>query len=180
MSGRRDFLKTVAGAVAAGFPAIVPSSAFGRDGAVAPGDRITVACIGTGWQAGPETPAEAGRIVAAIKAAAAEAGRSIDDDHYGASFPYHFGRSAQPTLQRAMEAYAKRTGNDANGYFAVGDAGVIVERISEYVAAGVSKFVLRPMGAGGEEVLAQTRQLIEQVLPLVATRWPRPVKVAAQ
>ena len=32
------------------------------------------------------------------------------------------------------------------GYFAVGDAGVIVERIAEYVAAGVSKFVLRPVG----------------------------------
>ena len=74
--------------------------------------------VGTGWQGGPETPAEAARIVAAIKAAAAEAGRSIDDDHYGASFPFYFGRSAQPALQRAMEAYTKRTGNDANGYFA--------------------------------------------------------------
>ena len=79
-----------------------------------------------------------------------------------------------------MEAYTKRTGNDANGYFAVGDAGVIVERIAEYVAAGVSKFVLRPVGASGEEVLTQTRQLIEQVLPAVAARWPRPAKVAAQ
>ena len=33
-------------------PEIVPSSAFGRDGAVSPSDRITVACIGTGWQGG--------------------------------------------------------------------------------------------------------------------------------
>ena len=79
-----------------------------------------------------------------------------------------------------MEAYAKRTGNDANGYFAIGDAGVIVERIADYVAAGVSKFVLRPVGASGEEVLAQTRQLIEQVLPQVASRWPRRAKVGAQ
>ena len=52
--------------------------------------------VGTGWQGGPETPPEAARIVAAIKAAAAEAGRSIDEDHYGASFPFYFGRSAQP------------------------------------------------------------------------------------
>src|SRR4030088_2026427 len=42
--------------------------------------------IGTGWQAGGRSPAEAGRIVAAIKAAAAQAGRSIDEDHYGAGF----------------------------------------------------------------------------------------------
>jgi probable F420-dependent oxidoreductase len=129
--------------------------------------------VGTGWQGGPETPAEAARIVAAIKAAAAEAGRSIDEDHYGASFPFYFGRSAQPALQRAMEAYTKRTGNDASGYFAVGDAGVIVERIAGYITAGVSKFILRPVGASGEEVLAQTRQLIDEVLPQVAARWPR-------
>jgi probable F420-dependent oxidoreductase len=134
--------------------------------------------VGTGWQGGPETPPEAGRIVAAIRAAAAEAGRTIDDDHYGASFPFYFGRSAQPALQRAMEAYTKRTGNDAKGYFAVGDAGTIVERLGEYIAAGVSKFVLRPVGASGDEVQAQTRQLIEQVLPQVASRWPRRAKVA--
>ena len=34
--------------------------------------------IGTGWQAGGDPPAEAGRVVAAIKAAASEAGRSIE------------------------------------------------------------------------------------------------------
>jgi probable F420-dependent oxidoreductase len=136
--------------------------------------------VGTGWQGGPETPAEAARIVAAIRTATAEAGRSIDDDHYGASFPFYFGGSAQPALQRAMEAYSKRTGNDAARYFAIGDAGVLVERIADYIAAGVSKFVLRPVGSSGEEVLAQTRQLIEQVLPLVATRWPRRPKAAAE
>ena len=133
--------------------------------------------IGTGWQGGPETPPEAARIVAAIKAAAAEAGRSIDEDHYGASFPFYFGRSATG-LQRAMDAYTKRTGNDASGYFAVGDASVIVQRIADYVEAGVSKFVLRPVGASGEDVLSQTRQLIEQVLPQVASRWPRRAKAA--
>ncbi len=133
--------------------------------------------IGTGWQGGPETPPEAARIVAAIKAAAAEAGRSIDEDHYGASFPFYFGRSAAG-LQRAMDAYTKRTGNDASGYFAVGDASVIVQRIADYVEAGVSKFVLRPVGASGEDVLSQTRQLIEQVLPQVASRWPRRAKAA--
>jgi probable F420-dependent oxidoreductase len=132
--------------------------------------------LGTGWQAGPETPAEAASIVAAIRAAVAEAGRTIDDDHYGASSPFYFGRAADPLVQRAMEAYTKRTGRDANAYFAVGDAGVIIERIAEYIAAGVSKFVLRPVGSGDEQVLAQTRQLIEQVLPLAATRWPKPAK----
>jgi probable F420-dependent oxidoreductase len=135
--------------------------------------------IGTGWQGGPETPAEAGRIVAAIRAALAETGRSIDDDHYGASFPFHFGRAGDPAVARGMEAYAKRTGRAADGYFAVGDAGTILGRIAEYVAAGISKFILRPVGAGDEAVLAQTRQLIEEVLPQVAARWPKGAGSAA-
>ena len=136
--------------------------------------------IGTGWQGGPETPAQAARIVAAIRAAAAQAGRSIEDDHYGASFPFYFGRSQQPVLERAMAAYGKRTGSDARDYFAIGDAGTILERIAQYVDAGVSKFILRPVGASGEEVLVQTRRLIEAVLPQVASRWPRQAKVAVE
>jgi probable F420-dependent oxidoreductase len=136
--------------------------------------------IGTGWQGGPETPAEAARIVAATRAAAAQYGRSIDDDHYGASFPFYFGRLGQPSLQRAMEAYTKRTGNTADAYFAVGDAGTVVERITQYISAGVSKFILRPVGRSGEEILTQSRQLIDEVLPQVASRWPRKPKVAAE
>ncbi len=135
--------------------------------------------IGTGWQAGPETPAEAGAIVAAIKAAAAEAGRTIDEDHYGASFPFHFGRAGNASLQRALAAYAKRTGREPTRYFAVGDAAVIVDRIAEYIATGVSKFILRPVGGSGEEVLAQSRRLIEEVLPQVASRWPKRARPAA-
>ena len=51
-SSRRQFLKqasaVTAGAVA--FPYIVPSSALGKDGAVAPSERITMGWIGTGGQ----------------------------------------------------------------------------------------------------------------------------------
>ena len=53
------------------------------------------------------------------------------------------------------------------------------DRITEYVAAGASKFILRPAAQGDEDMLAQTRLLVEQVLPVVAARWPRPVKRAA-
>ncbi|MEN6561337.1 MAG: Gfo/Idh/MocA family oxidoreductase [Acidobacteriota bacterium] len=56
---RRHFLKTVAaagGAAVAGFPAIVKASALGRDGAVAPSDRIVMAGIGFGMM-GPDNMA---------------------------------------------------------------------------------------------------------------------------
>ena len=132
--------------------------------------------IGTGWQAGPETPEQAAVVIAAIKEATAEEGRQIDDDHYGAGIPYRFGRSDDPALAPLFEAYRKRTGRDPATYFAIGDAEAIVRRIAEYVEAGVSKFILRPAAKGDEEVMAQTRRLVEEVLPLVAARWPKPKK----
>jgi probable F420-dependent oxidoreductase len=131
--------------------------------------------LGTGWLGGPETPAEAARIRAAIRAAAAAAGRTIDEDHYGAGFAFHFGRPDDPAPRRAMEAYRARTGRDPRAHFVIGDAEAILARLAEYVAAGVSKFVLRPVGADEAEVLAQTRMLVERVLPLAAARWPKPV-----
>jgi probable F420-dependent oxidoreductase len=133
--------------------------------------------IGTGWQAGGDPPAEAGRVVAAIKAAAVEAGRSIDEDHYGAGFAFYFGSPDAPAVRKAMEAYAKRTGRDATGAFAIGDADDIVARVGEYVDVGVSKFILRPLGGDDEAILTQTRLLIEQVLPRAEARWPRRTKV---
>ena len=48
---RREFIKNVARAgVAVGFPTIIPASALGKDGAVAPSERITIASIGLGTQ----------------------------------------------------------------------------------------------------------------------------------
>ena len=132
---------------------------------------------GTGWQGGGETMEDAIRVVVAIKQALPQAGRTIDEDHYGASFPYYFGSASDPTVGRAMEAYAKRTGRDPSRQFAVGDAGTILERVGEYVAGGIQKFILRPVGTG-EQVLAQTRLLIERVLPQVGVRWPKPAKAA--
>lgn len=134
--------------------------------------------IGTGWQAGGDPPAEAGRVVAAIKAAAREAGRSIDEDHYGAGFAFHFGNRDAPGVGKAMDAYAKRTGRDATHAFAIGDADTILARIAEYVDAGVSKFILRPLGGDDDILLAQTRQLIEQVLPRAEARWPKHPKTS--
>jgi probable F420-dependent oxidoreductase len=133
---------------------------------------------GTGWQAGAETPADVGRVIAEIKAAVVEAGRSIDEDHYGAAFAYHFGKADDPGVAQVMEAYRKRTGRDPERHFAIGDAALMLDRIADYVEAGASKFILRPAARGDEGMLDQTRKLIEQVLPMVATRWPRQKKAA--
>ncbi len=128
---------------------------------------------GTGWQAGGETPAQAGKIVAAIKRATAEAGRSIDEDHYGAGFPFYFGSARDSVVPAAMAAYEKRTGRDPQHYFAIGDERAIFDRVAEYVDVGVAKFILRPIV---DDIIGQTRRLIEKVLPLVEARWPKMAK----
>ena len=50
MSGRRSFLKCLAGGVVTGFPTIVPSSALERDGYVAPSEKIVMGAVGVGRQ----------------------------------------------------------------------------------------------------------------------------------
>jgi probable F420-dependent oxidoreductase len=131
---------------------------------------------GTGWQAGAETPEQLGRIVSAIRTAASAAGRQIDADHYGAAFAYHFGRPDDPGIPQAMAAFTKRTGQPAEDYFAIGDANTVLDRIAAYVAAGASKFILRPMARDEDGLMRGTRQLIEQILPEISRRWPRPRK----
>ena len=128
---------------------------------------------GTGWQAGSEMPEDVGRTIAAIQAAAAELGRSIDEDHYGAAFGYRFGSRDEPGVAKLMARYQARTGRDASLQFVFGDAEAIIERIARYVDQGASKFILRPVADGDEDMYAQTRQLAEEVLPRMAARWPR-------
>jgi probable F420-dependent oxidoreductase len=127
--------------------------------------------VGTGWIAGIQGPAQVAPVVAAIRAAAVAAGRPIDDDHYGAGFAFRFGSWEEPAVQQAAAGLA-RLGpeRDPRDYLAVGDAAAIVARVYEYIAAGVSKFVLRPLGTGEADVLAQTERLIEDVLPQVHGR----------
>ncbi len=135
--------------------------------------------VGTGWQAGPETPEVVGEVIAGIKARLLETGRTIEEDHYGGAFAFRFGGPDDPGVAKVMEHYRARTGRDPRDMFAMGDAEVILRRLNDYVAVGASKFILRPVGDGDADMLAQTRRLIEEVLPLVAARWPKQRKVAA-
>jgi probable F420-dependent oxidoreductase len=124
--------------------------------------------LGTGWQAGSETPGELKPIIAAIKQAAADHGRTIDDDHYGAGFHYHFGAWEDPAVQAVAESYRRRSdGRDPRDHLAVGDAGDIILRIEQYIEAGISKFILRPIGTSDDDLINQTRLLAKDVIPEV-------------
>ncbi len=123
--------------------------------------------LGTGWLAGIQTPAQVAPVVAKIKRAALAAGRPIDDDHYGAGFPFRFGSWEDGAVAGSAKAYGRLAAFDPRALFAVGGAGEIAARVREYIDAGISKFVLRPLAESDADAYAQTQRLIEEVLPVV-------------
>jgi probable F420-dependent oxidoreductase len=126
--------------------------------------------LGTGWIAGIQSPAQVAPVVEAIRKRAVEAGRPIDPDHYGAGFSFRFGSWDEPLVDGVAKAFARFPGvGEPRAVLAVGDADAIVRRVEEYRAAGISKFVLRPIAVGDHDFLDQTRRLIAEVIPRVHT-----------
>jgi len=118
--------------------------------------------FGTGWLGGAEEPDEAAQIVKAIKAAAREQGRTIDPDHFGTSFFYRF-TDGRPESDPRNWPKPPRGSDRA----IVGGAEPILQRIRALEAGGLTKLLLRPLGRDDEDMLVQTRQLIDQVLPRI-------------
>jgi probable F420-dependent oxidoreductase len=124
--------------------------------------------LGTGWLGGVESPEQVAPVVDGIRTASAAAGRPIDADHYGAAFGFRFGTWDEPIVERTariVSALAKTT--DPRRHAAVGGAAEILARIEEFKGVGISKFVLRPIAVGDEDMLAQTDRLVREVLPHV-------------
>lgn len=125
--------------------------------------------LGSGWIGGIASPEEVARVIASIKEEAIAAGRHIDDDHYGASLAYRIGSPNDDAVVNSP--FVKRTGigedMDLNPLFCIGTSADLVVRLREYVAAGASKFVLFPIAAGDDDVMEQTRLVIDEVKPAI-------------
>ncbi|MQA96977.1 MAG: TIGR03854 family LLM class F420-dependent oxidoreductase [Streptosporangiales bacterium] len=94
-----------------------------------------------GWLASFLTPDQARAGREAIERAAAEAGREIEDDHYGISLAISLDGTIPDQLARA----ARERHPDAEPAALVGLGWADARRmIEEYVAAGLTKFVVRP------------------------------------
>ena len=121
--------------------------------------------FGTGWLGGAMTPADGAVVVAAIKREAERAGRTIPDDHYGVGLAYRRGSRDDGAVQDAAAAYREVLGVDPEPRIVVGEADEVIARIDAFVAAGIFKFVLRPIGDGDDDVIDQTCWFIEHVQP---------------
>ena len=131
---------------------------------------------GDGWLGGLVPPDKAAEVVANIKAAAARAGRTIDQDHYGVTVLVRIGSPDDPAVS-AMRARLAARLNEIDGapradLLAVGDADDLAALFHRHIAAGVHKFVAVPIVTDGADLLAQTELLAAHVLPRVEDRVP--------
>ncbi|MCH1554670.1 MAG: LLM class flavin-dependent oxidoreductase [Pseudomonadales bacterium] len=121
--------------------------------------------VGTGWLAGIDTPSHTKTVVAGIKAALPKYKRTIDEDHYGATFSFRFGSVDEPIAQQSIKGLQARLKQDPVDYLAIGSAEDVSRRLEEFIDAGCSKFVLIPIAEGTRDLLNQTERLIQEVLP---------------
>lgn len=96
--------------------------------------------IGEGWMPGLLTPEECAAARATIAEAAADAGRAIDDEHYGVNISWVEDRIPDSV----REAIARRRPDlPAEQAVAIGPSG-LEDKIASYLEVGFSKFVIRP------------------------------------
>jgi probable F420-dependent oxidoreductase len=117
--------------------------------------------LSDGWLPSLCTPAEAAAGRATIEAVAAEAGRTVDPEHFGISLTYALEAVPPSQLERIAR---RRPGIDPQVFVPVGRA-ALRETLNQYIDAGVSKFVVRP-AESRSTFEDELRALAEAVLPL--------------
>lgn len=104
-----------------------------------PGALRRAGRLADGWMPGLTTPAAAAKKRDMVEAAAAEAGRSIDPEHFGVNLTYSRG----PLPAAAAEQLRRRRPGLDLDYLIPQSRTALHERVDEWLAAGFSKFILR-------------------------------------
>jgi probable F420-dependent oxidoreductase len=131
-------------------------------GGIAPSELRRIGRLGDGWLPSFCTPADVERSRPAIEEAAANAGRAIDSEHWGALIAYTDGEI--PDLVRAALASRRPDLDDPADVIAAGIDGLHA-RIEGFVAAGTSKFVVVPL-AEPADWDGELARLADALLPL--------------
>jgi probable F420-dependent oxidoreductase len=133
-------------------------------GGSAPGALRRVGELADGWLGSFLTPPEAGLAREQIQAAAAAADREIEADHYGISLAVGAGEIS-PEI--AVAVSRRRPGVDPATLSATGWPHAR-ELLEEYIAAGLTKFVIRPAGplTGGQGIEQFIGEFVTELLPL--------------
>lgn len=120
--------------------------------------------LGDGWLPTQVTPQDCADGIARIKEHAAEAGRTLEADHYGVQLGAYIVESG-PVPMEVVERFLLRRRTDVGpeALNLLGTRDQIVARMREYVDAGADKFVFN-MACPPEELHDQLRMLAEAVV----------------
>jgi probable F420-dependent oxidoreductase len=130
-------------------------------GGRAPGELRRVGRLGDGWLASFSTPDVCAEGRPVIEAAAAEAGRAIDPEHYGAMVFYSHGEVPDP-----IRALLTARNPDADPDELIPSTADALERqIEQYIARDFSKLVLVPL-AEPADWRAELEPLADRLLAL--------------
>src|SRR6202020_2915925 len=127
-------------------------------GGSAPAGLRRVGRLADGWLGSFLTPAEAGDAREQIQAAAAEAGREIEADHFGISLAVADG---EVPAELALAVSRRRPGVDPRSLVSRSWA-ELAASIGAYVEAGLSKFVVRPAAVQHTDGDAALQQFVHE------------------
>ena len=120
--------------------------------------------LGDGWLPSFVTTEEYKAKADGVRAAAADAGRALDDEHFGALIPY-VPSDAPVDPGPILQAFAARRPNvDPQTMIVLDGARALTDRIEAFVEQGASKFVVVPLVAPGswpDELTALRERIVE-------------------
>jgi probable F420-dependent oxidoreductase len=120
--------------------------------------------LGDGWLVSSVSAGEVAHGISSIRRYAADAGRQVAEDHYGVLIPFFFSDNADTASEIAGRSIRPRADMATAEFTAFGTPDQIRARVRSYIAAGASKFIMRPCGpfeGWREQVGILAREVIE-------------------
>jgi alkanesulfonate monooxygenase SsuD/methylene tetrahydromethanopterin reductase-like flavin-dependent oxidoreductase (luciferase family) len=124
--------------------------------------------LGDGWLVSSVSPAEVKVGIASIRTYAAAVGRQVPEDHYGVLIPFFFAASAEKALEAASRSVRPRSDMPIAEFTAFGTPEDVRVKVQAYIAAGATKFVMRPCGRF-ESWREQVKTLVREVIQPLQT-----------
>jgi probable F420-dependent oxidoreductase len=121
--------------------------------------------FGDGWLASFLTPGEFAEGADAIRAAAANAGRAIDEDHYGMIISTCIAGSVEQARAQLGPLTRVRSDASLDDVSLLGTPDDCVKQMRRFLDAGCSKFVLRPAGPP-DTLLDQLEIIAREIAPV--------------
>jgi probable F420-dependent oxidoreductase len=102
--------------------------------------------LGDGWLVSSVSASEVNQGIESIRRHATEAARQVPEDHFGVLIPFYFSGSVDKAFEIAGRAIRPRADLPISEFTAFGTPDHVRDRVQAYIAAGATKFIMRPCG----------------------------------